>query len=164
MGHPGLWQVESIHAAEGDDGCSVAVGFFRAYAGDLLEAGEILRGGGDDVVEDGVGEDDEGGLAGLGCFCFAPFAEAGFEVAAFSFAGCDGGADSRAQPFFQIVDALHAAQQRLSRDINPKVFSAREWKVKLRGKNPFVLDVLSKKKIFLVGDENGLTELGRNQS
>jgi predicted nucleotidyltransferase len=66
--------------------------------------------------------------------------------------------------FGTIVDALHTAQQRLARDINPKVFSAREWKAKLREGNPFVLDVLSKKKIFLVGDEDGLTELGRHQS
>ncbi len=66
-------------AAKGDDGCSVAVGFFRAYAGDLLEAGEVLRGGGDDVLEDGVGEDDEGWLAGLCGFSFAPFAYASFE-------------------------------------------------------------------------------------
>ena len=40
---------------------------------------EILWGGRDDVVEDGVGEDDEGGLACFGGFGFAPFAEAGFE-------------------------------------------------------------------------------------
>jgi predicted nucleotidyltransferase len=66
--------------------------------------------------------------------------------------------------FGTVVDALHTAQQRLARDINPKLFSAREWKVKLREKNPFVLDVLSRKKIFLVGDENGLAELGRHQS
>jgi hypothetical protein len=42
--------------------------------------------------------------------------------------------------------------------------SAHEWKAKLSERNPFVLDVLSKKKIFLVGDENGLAELGRHQS
>ncbi len=66
--------------------------------------------------------------------------------------------------FGTVVDALHAAQQRLARDINPKVFSAREWKAKLRERNSFVLDVLSKKKIFLVGDANGLAELGRHQS
>jgi hypothetical protein len=47
----------------------------------------------------------------------------------------------------------------LARDINPKVFSAREWKAKLRERNSFVLDVVSKKKIFLVGDANGLAEL-----
>ncbi len=31
-------------------------------------------------MEDGVAEDDEGGLAGLGGFGLAPLAEAGFEV------------------------------------------------------------------------------------
>ena len=63
--------------------------------------------------------------------------------------------------FGGVVDALHQAQQRLSRDINPKVFSQREWKAKVGETNPFVSDVLSKKKIFLIGDEHGLAELGR---
>ena len=66
--------------------------------------------------------------------------------------------------FGSVVDALHTAQQRLARDINPKVFSVLEWKAKQMERNPFVLDVLSKKKIFLVGDEHGLTELSRHQS
>ncbi len=55
--------------------------------------------------------------------------------------------------FGAVVDALHPAQQRLSREINPKVLSQREWKSKVREKNPFVSDVLSKKKIFLLGNE-----------
>ena len=45
-----------------------------------MELGEASGAGEDDVMEDRVGEDDEGGFAGLGGFGFAPFAEAGFEV------------------------------------------------------------------------------------
>ena len=65
--------------------------------------------------------------------------------------------------FGAVVDALHLAQQRLSRDINPKVFSRREWHAKIKENNPFVSDVLSKKKIFLIGDEHGLAELSRRK-
>jgi len=65
--------------------------------------------------------------------------------------------------FGAAVDALHPAQQQLARDINPKVFSIREWKAKVKERNPFVSDVLSKKKIFFVGDEHGLAELGRHK-
>jgi predicted nucleotidyltransferase len=65
--------------------------------------------------------------------------------------------------FGAVVDALHPAQQQLAREINPKVFSTREWKAKVRERNPFVADVMSKKKIFLVGDEDGLTELSRHK-
>jgi len=65
--------------------------------------------------------------------------------------------------FGAAVDALHPAQQQLARDINPKVFSNREWKAKVKERNPFVSDVLSKKKIFFVGDEHGLAELGRHK-
>jgi predicted nucleotidyltransferase len=66
--------------------------------------------------------------------------------------------------FGAAVDALHPAQQQLARDINPKVFSTREWKARVKERNPFVSDVLSKKKIFLVGDEHGLAEPGRHKS
>lgn len=63
-----------------------------------------------------------------------------------------------------VIDALHPAQQRLAREINPKVFSTHEWKMKLTVPDPFVSDVLSNKKIFLIGDEYGLAELGRHKS
>jgi len=65
--------------------------------------------------------------------------------------------------FGDVVDALHPAQRRISREINPKVFSQREWKAKIKESNPFVSEVLSKKKIFLIGDEHGLTELSRHK-
>jgi predicted nucleotidyltransferase len=63
-----------------------------------------------------------------------------------------------------VVDALYPAQQRLTRDINPKVFTPREWESKLKEKDPFVLEVLSSKRIFLIGGEHELAELGRHQS
>jgi predicted nucleotidyltransferase len=66
--------------------------------------------------------------------------------------------------FGAVIDALHPAQQRLAREINPKVFSTHEWKMKLRVPDPFISDVLSKKKIFLIGDDHGLAELGRRES
>ena len=66
--------------------------------------------------------------------------------------------------FGAVIDALHPAQQRLAREINPKVFSTHEWKMKLTVPDPFVSDVLSNKKIFLIGDEYGLAELGRHKS
>jgi predicted nucleotidyltransferase len=65
--------------------------------------------------------------------------------------------------FGTVVDALHPAQQQLAREINPKVFSAREWKAKLKEKSPFSMDVLAKPKIFLIGDEHELAELTRHK-
>ena len=77
-----------IGAAESDDVGAVAVGFFRADAGDGVEFGE---GGGardDEIVKDAVAEDDEGGFAGFCGFGFAPVAEIGFE--GFLFGGVGG--------------------------------------------------------------------------
>ena len=65
--------------------------------------------------------------------------------------------------FGVVVDALHLAQQQLSRDINPKLFTPREWRNRLQKRDPFLREVLSSKKLFLIGDENGLEELGRHQ-
>ena len=64
--------------------------------------------------------------------------------------------------FGAVVDALHPVQEQLSREINPKVFSAPEWNAKLKQKNPFVLEIVGKPKIFLLGTENDLTELSRS--
>jgi predicted nucleotidyltransferase len=63
--------------------------------------------------------------------------------------------------FGVLVEALYPAQQQLGREINPKVFSAREWKSKLQQKSSFTTDVLGKPKIFLIGGEHDLEELAR---
>jgi predicted nucleotidyltransferase len=62
--------------------------------------------------------------------------------------------------FGSVVDALYPAQKSLGREINPKVFSAREWNAKVKAKSAFTTDVLRKPKVFLVGDEDELAGLG----
>jgi len=63
--------------------------------------------------------------------------------------------------FGVLVEALYPAQQQLGREINPKVFSVREWKSRLQQKSSFITDVLRKPKIFLIGGEHDLEELAR---
>ena len=63
--------------------------------------------------------------------------------------------------FGVLVEALYPAQQQLGREINPKVFSVREWKSSLQQKSSFITDVLRKPKIFLIGGEHDLEELAR---
>jgi predicted nucleotidyltransferase len=50
--------------------------------------------------------------------------------------------------FGDVIDALHPAQQRLAREINPKVFSNHEWITKLGAPDPFVSDGLIKQEEF----------------
>jgi len=66
--------------------------------------------------------------------------------------------------FGAVVEALYPAQQQLAREINPKVYSVREWRNKLKEQQPFVMDVLAKPKIFVVGGDNELAELSRRKS
>lgn len=61
--------------------------------------------------------------------------------------------------FGDVVENLGNAQKTLNREINPTVYSVREFATKLRGS--FLKTVLSEKKLFLIGDEDVLGELGR---
>jgi predicted nucleotidyltransferase len=51
-----------------------------------------------------------------------------------------------------VIDALHTVQKQVGREINPKVFSSREWQAKQQAKNAFVMEVRANPKIFLLGD------------
>jgi predicted nucleotidyltransferase len=61
--------------------------------------------------------------------------------------------------FGDVVKTLGDAQKLLSREINPTVYSVREFAAKMRGN--FLKTVVSEKKLFLIGDEDVLRELGR---
>ncbi len=56
--------------------------------------------------------------------------------------------------FGQVVEATHAAQGPLGRDINPKVMTAAEWATKQREGNPFVQELLAQPQILLIGTLN----------
>lgn len=61
--------------------------------------------------------------------------------------------------FEAVVSRLAAAEKRLDREINPTVYSVKEFRSKLQGN--FLKNVLAQKKLFIVGDENVLRELGK---
>lgn len=65
--------------------------------------------------------------------------------------------------FGDAVRLLYPAQAALGREVNPKVFSAQEWRGKLKGNDAFVREVLRQPKIFLIGNEDELEKLGRRQ-
>lgn len=65
--------------------------------------------------------------------------------------------------FGDVVKLLYAAQDTLGREINPKLFTPAEWRAKLKAKDPFVKDVLTKPKIHLIGNDDELAKLGRRQ-
>ena len=64
--------------------------------------------------------------------------------------------------FRDVVDALHPSQAALGREVNPKVFGVDEFATKARTE-PFLLDVLSRPKIFLMGTAHDLEELAGHQ-
>lgn len=63
--------------------------------------------------------------------------------------------------FGEVVDALRPPQDKLGREVNPTVYSPAEFKAKLAAKQPFLTAVKGDPKIFLIGDEHDLGELGK---
>lgn len=62
--------------------------------------------------------------------------------------------------FTEVVSALHPAHEKLRREVNPTVYSVKEFCSKIAAKHHFLTNVLKAEKIFLVGSERELTGLG----
>ena len=66
--------------------------------------------------------------------------------------------------FGDAVRLLSPAGVALGREVNPKVYSAQQWRANVKAKDPFVCEVLSRPKIFLIGNDDALERTGRRQS
>ena len=58
--------------------------------------------------------------------------------------------------FSEIVKAVYSAQEVLGREINPKVYSKKEWRKMLKDKDAFITEILKKPKLFIAGSEDEL--------
>lgn len=65
--------------------------------------------------------------------------------------------------FAEVVKALYPAQELLRREINPVVYSASEFLLRLQNKEPLLLEVLSKPRLFLLGSEYDFAEFAVHQ-
>jgi predicted nucleotidyltransferase len=61
--------------------------------------------------------------------------------------------------FEDVVDRIANTQKTMNREINPTVYTAKEFRGKLRGN--FLKTVLGENKLFLIGDEDVLRKLGQ---
>ncbi len=66
--------------------------------------------------------------------------------------------------FGAAVDALHGVEKRLGREVNPKVYTQREWNSKRKAGDSFVTEILKGPKILLVGEIDEPRKPGRNKS
>lgn len=53
-----------------------------------------------------------------------------------------------------VIDILHPVQIQVGREVNPKIFSSREWDTKLKAKSAFVMELRANPKIVLIGDKD----------
>ncbi len=58
-----------------------------------------------------------------------------------------------------LQQSVSEVESQTKREINPTVYSPKEFKEKYKAKNHFVLSVIKEPKIFLKGDEDGLRKL-----
>ena len=61
--------------------------------------------------------------------------------------------------FSELSSRLRPAEELLGREINPTVYSAKEFKKKLLAKHHFILNVLNRPKVYLFGGERELAEI-----
>jgi DNA-binding transcriptional ArsR family regulator len=66
--------------------------------------------------------------------------------------------------FAEAVRLLSLAGATLGRQVNPKIYSAREWGAAVAARDPFVAEVLAQPKIFLIGIDAELERPGRRRS
>jgi predicted nucleotidyltransferase len=62
--------------------------------------------------------------------------------------------------FLEVVAAFHGVQERIGREVNPTVYSEKEFKDKLRAGHHFLTAVLAAPKLFLIGGDRELKRLG----
>lgn len=58
-----------------------------------------------------------------------------------------------------LVFKISQLENRLDREINYHIFSFDDWKKKIKEKDSFIENIISGKKIFLIGEENGLSKI-----
>ena len=58
-----------------------------------------------------------------------------------------------------LQQSVSEVESQTKREINPTVYSPKEFKEKYKAKNHFILSVIKELKIFLKGDEDGLRKL-----
>ena len=58
--------------------------------------------------------------------------------------------------YAEVVSLLHPLQEQLGREINPKIYTDKEWNKLMKDNGAFVHDVLSKPKLFIIGNEEQL--------
>jgi len=62
--------------------------------------------------------------------------------------------------FGEVVDAIHDAQEKVGREINPTVYPVKEWQQKLASGNHFVRSVsIAEDKIFIIGSKDDLARI-----
>jgi predicted nucleotidyltransferase len=66
--------------------------------------------------------------------------------------------------FAEAVAAMHAAQERIGREINPVVLSPSEFRNKAVNGDTFLAQVLNNEKLYLLGDEHDLGKLAGDQT
>jgi len=66
--------------------------------------------------------------------------------------------------FSDVVGALYTTQEKLRREINPKIYSTHEWLQLKKNKDTFIQEVLGKPRINIIGDEHEFGKLSRQDA
>ena len=66
--------------------------------------------------------------------------------------------------FGDAVKALYPAQLQLQREINPVIYSADEFRRRIEAREPFLANILTNPKLYVIGNDNDLGKLAGDQA
>ena len=59
-------------------------------------------------------------------------------------------------PVESLLRFMRVPEKALGREINPSLYSVKEYKSRMKKKDPFIVHVMSEPRIMLIGDDDGL--------
>jgi predicted nucleotidyltransferase len=64
-------------------------------------------------------------------------------------------------PVESLLRLMRGPEKALGREINPSLYSVKEYKSRMKKKDPFIVRVMHEPRIMLIGDDDGLTDCCR---
>lgn len=58
-----------------------------------------------------------------------------------------------------LISKISQLENQIGREINYHIFSQTDWSREIKNKDPFIDNIIQKKKIYLIGDDNGLSKI-----
>ena len=64
-------------------------------------------------------------------------------------------------PLEKLLQLMRSPEKSIGREINPSLYSIKDYKIRIKKKDPFIVRIMNEPKIMLIGDNDGLQGIAR---